>query len=48
MDQLDGFVIVGQEQNVCKLGKSLYGLKQAPKQCHEKFDLMISNGFKVN
>ena len=31
MDQLDGFVINGKENNVCKLSKSLYSLKQAPK-----------------
>jgi hypothetical protein len=32
MDQLDGYVVEGQEGKVCKLLKSLYGLKQAPKQ----------------
>jgi hypothetical protein len=32
MTQLDGFVVKGQEDKVCKLVKSLYGLKQAPKQ----------------
>jgi hypothetical protein len=31
MTQLDGFVVKGQEDKVCKLLKSLYGLKQAPK-----------------
>ena len=31
MDQPEGFVMPGQESNVCKLTKSLYGLKQAPK-----------------
>jgi len=31
MEQLDGFVVNGQENKVCKLIKSLYGLKQAPK-----------------
>ncbi|KAD5960228.1 hypothetical protein E3N88_11700 [Mikania micrantha] len=31
MKQPDGFVLPGQENNVCKLIKSLYGLKQAPK-----------------
>jgi hypothetical protein len=30
MDQLDGFVVKGEEQKVRKLLKSLYGLKQAP------------------
>jgi hypothetical protein len=32
MTQPDGFVVKGQEDNVCKLQKSLYDLKQAPKQ----------------
>lgn len=31
MDQLEGFVDFGQENNVCKLVCSLYGLNQAPK-----------------
>jgi hypothetical protein len=31
MTQVDGFVVKGQEDNVCTLLKSLYGLKQAPK-----------------
>ena len=49
MDQLEGFVIHGQENKVCKLDIYLYDLKQALKQWHEKFDnLIISNGFKVN
>jgi len=30
MKQLEGFVVKGQEQKVCKLIKSLYGLNQAP------------------
>ena len=49
MDQLEGFVIHGQENEVGKLDKYLYDFKQAPKQWHEKFDnLIISDGFKVN
>lgn len=49
MEQLKGYVALGQEKKVCKLVKSLYGLKQAPKQWHKKFDdVMISNGFKIN
>ena len=31
MDQLEGFVALGSEKQVCRLVKSLYGLKQAPK-----------------
>uniref|UniRef100_A0A2N9GJP7 Uncharacterized protein n=1 Tax=Fagus sylvatica TaxID=28930 RepID=A0A2N9GJP7_FAGSY len=49
MDQLEGFVLPGNEKKVCKLVKSLYGLKQAPKQWHEKFDTVIlANSFKHN
>ena len=32
MEQLEGFVLPGNEHKVCKFVKSLYGLKQAPKQ----------------
>ena len=31
MEQPEGFVLLGNENKVCKLVKSLYGLKQAPK-----------------
>ena len=31
MNQLVGFVELGQESKLCKLIKSLYGLKQEPK-----------------
>ncbi|RVW28531.1 Retrovirus-related Pol polyprotein from transposon TNT 1-94 [Vitis vinifera] len=49
MEQLEGFVLLGNENKVCKLVKSLYGLKQAPKQWHEKFDhAILSDGFKHN
>ena len=47
-DQLEGFVVPGQEGKVCKLVRSLYGLKQAPKQWHQKFDnALLSYGFTV-
>ncbi|GLT82749.1 hypothetical protein SLE2022_010990 [Rubroshorea leprosula] len=49
MEQLEGFVMPGQEKKVCKLIKSSYGLKQAPKQWHQKFDeVVLANGFKLN
>ena len=49
MEQLEGFIVPGQKQKVCRLIKSLYGLKQAPKQWHAKFDeVMLSNGFEIN
>ncbi|GLT95567.1 hypothetical protein SLE2022_132430 [Rubroshorea leprosula] len=49
MEQLEGFILLGNERKVCKLVKSLYGLKQAPKQWHQKFDThILENGFKHN
>nr|GEX56267.1 zinc finger, CCHC-type [Tanacetum cinerariifolium] len=38
MNQPQGFIMPGNENNVCKLIKSLYGLKQAPNKWHQKFD----------
>ncbi|RVW91509.1 Retrovirus-related Pol polyprotein from transposon TNT 1-94 [Vitis vinifera] len=49
MEQPEGFVLLGNENKVCKLVKSLYGLKQAPKQWHKKFDhVILSDGFRHN
>lgn len=49
MEQLEGFMVEGQENKVCWLVKSLYGLKQAPKQWHQKIDhTMLKHGFKIN
>ena len=49
MEQLEGFVVKGQENKVYKLVKPLYGHKQSPKQWYEKFDhTMLSHGFKIN
>lgn len=38
MKQPEGYVLEGNVELVCKLGKSLYGLKQAPRQWYMKFD----------
>jgi len=47
--QPEGFVVLGQENKVCKLIRSLYGLKQAPKQWHQKFDeVVLSYGLSIN
>ncbi|GJU86452.1 zinc finger, CCHC-type containing protein [Tanacetum coccineum] len=49
MNQPQGFIMLGNENKVCKLIKSLYGLKQAPKQCHQKFyEVVLSNGYFLN
>ncbi|GKA71337.1 zinc finger, CCHC-type containing protein [Tanacetum coccineum] len=49
MNQPLGFILLGNENKVCKLIKSLYGLKQAPKQWHQKFDeVVLSNGYLLN
>ncbi|KAL4580705.1 hypothetical protein LXL04_016906 [Taraxacum kok-saghyz] len=49
MEQPEGFVASGQENNVCKVVKFLYGLKQALKQCYRKFDqAKVISGFIIN
>lgn len=48
MQQLEEFIINGQQHKVCKLIKLLYRLKQAPKQQYKNFDkTLVSKGFKV-
>nr|GEY19657.1 zinc finger, CCHC-type [Tanacetum cinerariifolium] len=49
MKQPEGFIMLGNENKVCKLVKSLYRLKQVPKQWHQKFDeVVLSGGFHLN
>lgn len=51
MQQPEGFIMKGHEQNVSKLVKTFYGQKQAPKQWHQKFDesheTILSYGFEL-
>ncbi|KAL0440003.1 UNVERIFIED_CONTAM: Retrovirus-related Pol polyprotein from transposon TNT 1-94 [Sesamum latifolium] len=48
MEQPEGFVVHGNERQVCKLVKSLYGLKQAPKQWQKVDKTILSFAFTVN
>nr|GEW16325.1 zinc finger, CCHC-type [Tanacetum cinerariifolium] len=46
MNQPHGFIMLCNENNVCKLIKSLYGLKHTLKQWHQKFDeVVLSIGY---
>jgi hypothetical protein len=38
LEQPEGFVVPGRENDVCRLQKSLYGLKQAPRAWNNKFN----------
>lgn len=50
IEQREGFVMKGQEDDVYLLKKALYGLKQAPRAWYSRIDehLMMQFGFRLN
>jgi hypothetical protein len=42
IEQLDGFVVKGEEKKVCRLKKALYGLKQASRAWNSRIDGYLS------
>jgi hypothetical protein len=41
MKQLEGVVVKGNKEPVCKLKISLYGLNESPRMWYQKFDTYI-------
>ena len=41
MKHLEGFLVKGKKELVCKIKNSLYGLKQSPRMWYQKFDTYI-------
>jgi ATP-binding cassette subfamily B (MDR/TAP) protein 1 len=41
MKQLEGFVVKGKKEFVCKINKPLYALKQSPRMWNQNFDTYI-------
>jgi hypothetical protein len=49
MYQLQGFVVVGNEQKVCKFQRALYGLKQVPHARYSQINsYFLSQGLNKN
>jgi hypothetical protein len=41
MKQLEGFVVKGKKELVCKMKISIYGIKKSPRMWYQKFDTYI-------